>query len=175
MSWVQVCDYWCQNYLAIIGIAVSLFGVFYAFRADEHAEKALKEIKTIALNLLSGQNEIKTILQPLALNITKKPDSEKTQEDKAIIDKYDEVNVNPETAEEWFLKGYTFGEQKDYEKAIDCYNKAIDLKPDYANAYFNMGLAYGKNGNETEAINCIKKAAQLGLEVAKKWLHDNGY
>jgi tetratricopeptide (TPR) repeat protein len=50
--------------------------------------------------------------------------------------------VSAETAEEWNNKGIGFAMSGEYEKAIECFEKAIELVPNSASAYNNRGLAY---------------------------------
>ena len=41
-----------------------------------------------------------------------------------------------------YVKGYLYHNMKDYEKAIEFYNKTIKVDPNYAEAYSNLGLIY---------------------------------
>ena len=41
-----------------------------------------------------------------------------------------------------YVKGYLYHNMKDYEKAIEFYNKTIEVDPNYAEAYSNLGLIY---------------------------------
>ena len=50
---------------------------------------------------------------------------------------------------------------KQYEKAINDYNKAIDLNPDYVSAYNNRGTAYFSLGEFEKAIEEYDKAIEL--------------
>ncbi|NJR39889.1 MAG: tetratricopeptide repeat protein, partial [Leptolyngbyaceae cyanobacterium CSU_1_4] len=51
--------------------------------------------------------------------------------------------------------------QKDYELAIEDYEKAVQLRPDFTNAYINLGLAYDRSGNVDEAIKNYDQAIKL--------------
>ena len=44
----------------------------------------------------------------------------------------------------WNNMGSSYGDLEEYQKAIDCYEKALDIKEDYHEAWYNMGVAYGK-------------------------------
>ena len=55
--------------------------------------------------------------------------------------------VNPEnnlSAKEYFDRGEEYFERKDYDKAIENYNKALQLEPNYWDAYFNLQIAEGE-------------------------------
>ena len=41
-----------------------------------------------------------------------------------------------------YVKGYLYHNMKDYEKAIEFYNKTIEVDTNYAEAYSNLGLIY---------------------------------
>ena len=54
---------------------------------------------------------------------------------------------------------------KNYEKAIEYFNKSIELKPDYFYAYLNKGLLFVEELNDyPKAIENFEKAAQISLE-----------
>ena len=69
--------------------------------------------------------------------------------------------VSAETAEEWNEKGNSFVTSGEYEKAIDCFDKAIELDPNYALAYRNRGNAYKDLGRYERAIEDYDKAIEL--------------
>jgi superkiller protein 3 len=52
-------------------------------------------------------------------------------------------------------------EKGNFDKAIECWQKAIELEPDFAEAFFNMGMAYETKGNKSKAAECKKKAEEL--------------
>jgi tetratricopeptide (TPR) repeat protein len=78
--------------------------------------------------------------------------------------------------------GNVYFGKKDYDKAIEYYEKYADLfldfadtydnvkfayagleiKPNYAQAFYNMGVAYEVKGNKVRARECKEKARGLG-------------
>ena len=48
----------------------------------------------------------------------------------------------PDAAIEHYNRGVTYGNQGEYQRAIQDFDKAIQLDPDLAPAYNNRGLAY---------------------------------
>jgi len=78
-------NYLFENHLAISGIIVSLFALFYAFMANKHSKVTMDKI-------LDDTTTIKKALEPLALEIAKSnaKDTELKQENKEIIKEYDE-------------------------------------------------------------------------------------
>lgn len=86
-------------------------------------------------------------------------------------------------AKEWFKKGYEYGLNKDYDKAIEAFTSAIALDPNHARTYGNRGIAYGRKGQYDRAIEDFNKAIALdpnyakaygnrGVAYAKKGQHD---
>ena len=71
-----------------------------------------------------------------------------------------------QTAEDYYNKGISKFNIKDYKGAIADYNQAIQLKPDYAEAYNNRGSA--KNDLQDKNGACLdwSKAGELGLSSA---------
>jgi len=65
----------------------------------------------------------------------------------------------PDTTEDFKL-GNEYYDKGDYDKAIDCYQKAIDIKPD-DEAYYNMGIVYDAKGDYDKAIEYYQKAIEL--------------
>ena len=64
-------------------------------------------------------------------------------------------------AKEYLLKGSDFFDNKDYNKAIEYYQKAIQIDPNFAEAYNNMGTTYIKVNNYQKAIVYFKKAVGI--------------
>ena len=50
---------------------------------------------------------------------------------------------------------------KDFNSAIEAYNKALVIKPDYAEAYINLGSALKEQGKLEEAIEAYNKALAI--------------
>jgi len=66
----------------------------------------------------------------------------------------------------WFQGGNNAGDKKEYDKAIECYQKAIEIDPDYGGAYKGMGTAYFYKENYEKAIECYQKAVDIDPEDA---------
>ncbi|MCK4734337.1 MAG: tetratricopeptide repeat protein, partial [Methanophagales archaeon] len=50
--------------------------------------------------------------------------------------------VSAETVKGWNQKGIDFVRSGEYERAIECFDKAIELNPNLATPYSNRGAAY---------------------------------
>ena len=71
-----------------------------------------------------------------------------------------------ETAEEWFKKGNTALDVKNYDEAISMYKKAIVINPDFAEAHYNLGWIYVEKGMLDEAISEYKKTITINPDLA---------
>lgn len=60
----------------------------------------------------------------------------------------------------WELANKHF-EKKEYQSAIDNYNKVIQLSPDFAPAYFQRGFSYANLNNGSETMKDFSKYIQL--------------
>jgi tetratricopeptide (TPR) repeat protein len=79
-------------------------------------------------------------------------------------------------AEDWFNKGETSYDQKQYKEAIKYYTEAIKICQQYEEAWFGKGDAYlvGKFGffnqnDPAEAILCYDEATKINPQHAKAW------
>ena len=71
-----------------------------------------------------------------------------------------------ETAEEWFNKGMAAHEAKNFDEAINFFNKAIATDSNIPEAYYNLGLLYYEKGMHDEAIAKFKKAVSISPNYA---------
>jgi tetratricopeptide (TPR) repeat protein len=82
----------------------------------------------------------------------------------------DKINYNTNIKElssiEWYEKGRRLGISKNYNDAIDAFNKSIDLNPKYAEAYCYRGLNYGQLDNYDQGIKDCGRAIELSPEYA---------
>ncbi|NIM05834.1 MAG: tetratricopeptide repeat protein, partial [Armatimonadetes bacterium] len=58
----------------------------------------------------------------------------------------------PLNAEAHLVRGNAFFSEKDYTRAIECYDRTIEADLDYGTAHRNKGLALCKLGRQDEAL-----------------------
>ena len=54
-------------------------------------------------------------------------------------------------------QGIDFFDSSNFNKAVNCFEKAIEIKPDYSDALFNLGLTHHSLGNLNQAVMAYKK------------------
>ena len=66
---------------------------------------------------------------------------------------------------DFYILGYAFYKQNDFEKAIAQFNKIIDGKDAVAqNAYYHLGESYLKLNQKQQALNAFKNASEMKFE-----------
>ena len=73
----------------------------------------------------------------------------------------DVIKKSPHETGSYCSLGLAYSTQGNYDKAIECYQKAIDLDPKYSDAYNNLGSVYYTQGNYDKAIEYYQKAIDL--------------
>lgn len=64
-------------------------------------------------------------------------------------------------AQHHFVRGYLDARERNYDKAIACFDQTISLDPDYTDAYINRGVAYAAKGDNARAIADYDLALRL--------------
>jgi superkiller protein 3 len=72
-------------------------------------------------------------------------------------------------AEIYYDMGNDYCFDEDYDKGIECYQKAIELEPDFAEAYYMISITYEIKGNYGKAIECCQKAIELKPDCADEY------
>jgi tetratricopeptide (TPR) repeat protein len=69
--------------------------------------------------------------------------------------------VYAQNAEEWKLKGNDFLKVKEYDKALECYQKSLEVDPDYARSIHNIGIICNEKQDYKKALEYFDKALKL--------------
>ena len=62
---------------------------------------------------------------------------------------------------EYKERGNVFFEQRQYQEAIQEYEKAVKVDPTSYKVWYNMGRAYGALGEHAKEIDCYQKVVEL--------------
>src|SRR3989442_14447368 len=65
------------------------------------------------------------------------------------------------TKEEFYDEGMAEFSLAEFQKAIECYQKAVEIDPDYFDAWHALGMAYLRAGKISEAIEAGQRAVAL--------------
>jgi tetratricopeptide (TPR) repeat protein len=120
------------------------------FQGDKHIVVYIREDIPNTPLKLSATKEGAELSPAVPLNIT-----------------MDEIESN--SAEVWFNKGFALHSLGRYDEAIKAYDEAIRLDPNLAGAWNNKGSALGKQGKYDEAIICYDEAIRLYPNYANAW------
>jgi len=92
----------------------------------------------------------------------KREAEEKTLFDKIIAGLNKQIQLNPNDAESYRLRGGAYAQRKEFKQSIDDYTKAIDLEdPNKAESYAFRGAAYAETKEYGQAITDFNNAIQL--------------
>ena len=86
--------------------------------------------------------------------------SQAGNQDEAIAKFNEALALNPKCVDCYYNIGAASAQKKDYDKAIEAYNKSIELKPT-AEAYSGLANVYNAQRKFDEATAASKKAAEL--------------
>ena len=81
--------------------------------------------------------------------------------DQAIQDYSNILEVNPNDAEVWWMRGNAYWENGDYNRALQDYNQAIQVNPNYALAYLGRGNVYVRQGAYDQAVQDYNAAIDI--------------
>ena len=152
----------------ILGLVLSIISISVAVSISRKSDAILNKVKdNISVTMDNTSVTIDLYkYQAFELLNSNIPFEEFTTEQKAIMLNYDKYNKDPQTAEEWLLKGFSlYYSKEDNIAAIKHYRMAIEIKPDFAEAYLNMGIAYRKTGDYKKAIECYEKLIELNTNL----------
>lgn len=84
----------------------------------------------------------------------------------AITDFTKTIELNPQHASAYFLRGSAKMLLKGYDGAIVDYTKAIEIKPTYVEAYYGRGLIELLLGRKDKGCSDLMRARELGSSDA---------
>ena len=74
------------------------------------------------------------------------------------------------SARDWFMAGYCFNEyNREYGKAVECYDKGLEIDPTSAAAWNNKGSSLNSLSRFEEALICYNKALEIDPRYAFAW------
>ncbi|NQS79219.1 MAG: tetratricopeptide repeat protein, partial [Methanoculleus bourgensis] len=73
------------------------------------------------------------------------------------------------SAEDWCRKGRAYGERGQYDRAIECYDRALKLNANAANAWYHKGRVLNTACRYLEAAECFDQGIRIDPDCARLW------
>jgi tetratricopeptide (TPR) repeat protein len=124
-----------------------------------------KDNKNKLYEINNTQKQITSLLQEVD-NIGKK---EGTQPIEVIRSEGIQISRKELLLKEHIIKGNEYYYKKEYNNAIQCFDKAVEIDPNNAYAWYNKGAVLGDLLKHNEAIQCFDKAVEIGPNNAYAW------
>src|SRR6266478_322176 len=78
-----------------------------------------------------------------------------------------QVTIEKEkSAVAYFQEAERYYEVRQFDRAVESFQKAIALKPDYAAAYNDLGISYAALGRHSEAVGSLREAVKIQSDFA---------
>ncbi|MCL2181922.1 MAG: ankyrin repeat domain-containing protein [Chitinispirillia bacterium] len=87
--------------------------------------------------------------------------------DSAILAFNEALEVAPDNAALYYLRGVAYGRKKEFDTAIVDFNAAIEINPEDAKLYIARGIAYDKKNVYGKAIENYETAIQLSEPMSR--------
>jgi len=81
------------------------------------------------------------------------------------------IQIDPNNADAYFIRGFAYYNKGDYDLAIADYTQALRINPNNSVTYNNRGAAYNNIGNYDLAIVDLDQSIQLNQNVANPYRH----
>lgn len=127
----------------------------------DNLEKFVGDLATDFLSKRTSEleTEVKERTEQVFAEIKTKQDLE-MEKRKTLMQKLETLDMTL-TPSLYVERGIIYFDQKNWDKAIENFNKAIEQKGDYFDAYFNRGRTYHTMTKHDEALNDYEKAIEI--------------
>ena len=94
----------------------------------------------------------------------------------SAMEAYNKVHeIDVTNAEAWNLKGLIYYRQKNYDKELDCVEKAIDSNSTDGMSWYNKACYHSLLNHIPEAIEALKRSIEVDVKNAKKAVKDKDF
>jgi tetratricopeptide (TPR) repeat protein len=94
----------------------------------------------------------------------------------SAMEAYNKVHdIDVTNPEAWNLKGLIFYRQKNYDKALECVEKAIDSNPTDGMSWYNKACYHSLLNHIQESIEALKRSIEIDVKNAKKAVKDKDF
>ncbi|HKU32834.1 MAG TPA: tetratricopeptide repeat protein [Candidatus Nitrosotalea sp.] len=92
------------------------------------------------------------------------------------MESYNKVHeIDVTNSEAWNLKGLIYYRQKNYEKALDCVEKAIETNPTDGMSWYNKSCYHSLLNQIPESMEALKRSIEIDVKNAKKAVRDKDF
>lgn len=92
------------------------------------------------------------------------------------MDAYNKVHeIDIINSDSWNLKGLVLYRQKNYDKALECVERAIDSNPTDGMAWYNKSCYHSLLNQIPESIEALKRSIEIDVKNAKKAVRDRDF
>src|SRR4030065_250859 len=77
--------------------------------------------------------------------------------------------ATPEYEMAWYNKGNAYSSLGQYDRAVECYDRALARKPDYSVALYDKGLALAQLGRTRKALECYERLSDMDANNEVAW------
>ncbi|MDQ3881991.1 MAG: tetratricopeptide repeat protein, partial [Thermoproteota archaeon] len=78
-------------------------------------------------------------------------------------------------AEAWNLKGLAYYKMKNYERAIECCEKAVDINPNEGMSWYNKACYLTLSGRIDDGLDALKRSIEIDIQNARKAVRDRDF
>ena len=78
------------------------------------------------------------------------------------------VAIDPKDADSWDRLGKALFMVKNYDEAIQCFEKSLELKPDVLEVLANLGVTSKSKGDKSRYAKVVEKLSALDPKTAKE-------
>ena len=137
----------------------------------EMADRYLKQIEQLRRDAEASARE----LQSIQITSEMSPETKQKLEDISRKLELVEALGLPLDAESCFARGNALYSKGEYQRALDCYERAIELKPDDAEAFYNMACSFSLLNKKKEALSYLGKAIEKDSKLKEKAKSDDEF
>lgn len=141
-------------------------------KLESSARKPIKKMlfgsqSALKRSAKNTQNNIPLLPQDATQKLLPKAESQPKIEHANSADVSKISLQQPDSALSWNNLGSVYAQQKQWEKAISCYQEALQLNPDFAKSYRNLARVYHNLGQELKSAFYWYEAFIIEPEIVK--------
>jgi len=128
----------------------------------QNSENTAKELDKLENSLTELNHFSEKLEKNLSSVESKQKESNRVLRELKAIDVFSQnIQLDPNSAQSYFERGFSYQRLGNKHRAIEDYTKAIELSSYHAQAYYHRGLLYAELNNNQKAVIDLRKSSQL--------------